>query len=95
MPPSKMSRIDCMRVELRDEARADLVDGAWFYGRQAPGLDGRFIACLRDDLRTLETTSGIHEKYRGCHRKLSQRFPFAIYYLDLPEFIRIEVAKRK
>ena len=43
-----------MRVELRDEAIDDLVDGALFYGRQAPGLDVRFIECLREDLRTLE-----------------------------------------
>ena len=67
-----------MRVELRDEAREDLVDGAWFYGRQAPGLDEYFIECLREDLRNLELLSGIHERYRGFHRKLSRRFPFAI-----------------
>ena len=70
-----------MRAELRDEARADLVDGAWFYGRQARGLDDHFVERRREDLRTLETTSGIHEKYRGFYRKLSKRFPFAIYYL--------------
>lgn len=70
-----------MHVELRDEARGDLVIGALFYGKQSPGLDDHFLACLRDDLKQLETTFGIHEKYRGFHRKLSQRFPFAIYYL--------------
>jgi hypothetical protein len=26
-----------MRVELRDEAREDLVDGAWFMGAKHPG----------------------------------------------------------
>jgi hypothetical protein len=67
-----------MRVELRDEARDDLADGARFYGRQSPGLDDYFIECLREDLRILETTSGIHEMYRGFYRKLSKRFPFAI-----------------
>ncbi len=78
-----------MRVELRDEARADLVDGAWFYGRQAPGLDDHFLECLREDLRTLETTVGIHEKYRGFYRKLSKRFPFSIYYLVTDETIDV------
>lgn len=70
-----------MRVELRDEARDDLVEGALFYGRQAPGLEDHFIACLREDLCNLETTFGVHERYRGFYRKLSRRFPFAIYYL--------------
>ena len=70
-----------MRVELRDEARGDLVDGAWFYGHQSVGLDDHFIRCLGEDLRNLESTYGIHEMYRGFHRKLSKRFPFAIYYL--------------
>ena len=78
-----------MRVELRDEARVDLVDGAWFYGRQAPGLDEHFIECLREDLRTLETISGIHEVYRGFYRKLSQRFPFAIYYLLTDDIVDV------
>jgi len=78
-----------MRVELRDEARSDLVDGAWFYGRQSPGLDEHFIRCLREDLRSLETISGIHERYRGFYRKLSKRFPFAIYYLVTDEFVDV------
>lgn len=69
-----------MRVELRDEARDDLVDGALFYGRQSPGLDDYFIDCLREDLKDLESIAGIHEMYHGFHRKLSERFPFAIYY---------------
>jgi len=70
-----------MFVELRAEARDDLVEGAWFYGRQSLGLDDYFLECLREDLRNLETTFGVHEKYRGFYRKLSRRFPFAIYYL--------------
>lgn len=54
-----------MRVELRDEARDDLVDGAVFYGGQATGLDEYFLGCLRADLTKLVTTFGIHELYRG------------------------------
>ena len=49
-----------MRVELRDEARDDLVDGALFYGRQSPGLDDYFIDCLRQDLRDLASIAGIN-----------------------------------
>lgn len=78
-----------MRVELRDEARDDLVNGALFYANQSPGVDSHFLACLQADLKRLETTFGIHEKYRGFHRKLAERFPFAIYYQVTEEFVDI------
>ena len=70
-----------MRVELRDEAREDLVRGTLFYGQHSPGSDDYFIDCLKADLKKLESHYGIHEVYRGFHRSLSERFPFAIYYL--------------
>lgn len=70
-----------MHVELRAEARRDLVNGAEFYNRVSPGLDEHFLESLRLELTNLESTGGIHELYRGFHRTLSNRFPFAIYYL--------------
>ena len=70
-----------MRVELRDEAREDLVDSAAFYAEQSAGLDDHFLECIRTDLNRLEATAGVHEVYRGFHRSLCKRFPFAIYYL--------------
>ena len=78
-----------MRVELRDEAREDLVIGSLFYARQSPGLDDYFLQCLRSDLKTLESTAGVHEQFRGFHRKLSQRFPFAVYYLLLENIVDV------
>lgn len=78
-----------MRVELRDEARDDLANGAWFYGRQSPGLDDYFLESLHDDLRSLQAVFGVHERYRGFYRKLSKRFPFAIYYLVTDETIDV------
>jgi len=78
-----------MRVELRDEARDDLASGAWFYGRQSPGLDDCFLESLHDDLRSLQAVFGVHERYRGFYRKLSKRFPCAIYYLVTSETIDV------
>jgi plasmid stabilization system protein ParE len=78
-----------MHVELRDEARDDLVNAALFYGNQSPGLEDHFLDCLRDDLKQLETTAGIHEKYRGFHRKLSRRFPFAVYYQMTESYVDV------
>ena len=69
-----------MRVELRVEARHDLLEGAWFYEQQREGLGDYFTDCLFEDLDRLEREAGIHEKVFGLHRKLSKRFPFAIYY---------------
>jgi len=69
-----------MRVELRVEARNDLVEGAAFYDSQQAGVGDHFIKCLFSDLDALESQGGIHEVVYGLHRKLSKRFPFAIYY---------------
>lgn len=69
-----------MRVELRVEARRDLLEGAWFYEQQREGLGTYFTDRLFEDLVRLEREAGIHESVFGFHRKLSQRFPYAIYY---------------
>jgi plasmid stabilization system protein ParE len=69
-----------MHVELRLEARQDLVEGALFYEEQREGLGDYFTDCLFGDLARLEREAGIHATVFGLHRKLSKRFPFAIYY---------------
>ena len=69
-----------MRVELRVEARHDLLEGAWFYEQQREGLGDYFTDRLFEDLDRLEREAGIHATVFGLHRKLSKRFPFAIYY---------------
>jgi plasmid stabilization system protein ParE len=69
-----------MRVELRVEARRDLVNAAAFYEDQQAGLGDYFIDALFTDLESLESQAGIHEVVYGLHRRLSARFPFAIYY---------------
>lgn len=78
-----------MNVELRDEARDDLVDGAVFYGEQTNGLDEYFLKCLREDVEKLKSIGGVHEKYNGFHRSLSKRFPYAIYYLVSRDLIDV------
>jgi hypothetical protein len=69
-----------MHVELRVEARHDLLEGAWFYEQQREGLGDYFTDCLFEDLDRLEREAGIHATVFALHRKLSKRFPFAIYY---------------
>lgn len=69
-----------MRVDLLPEARDDLVAGFRFYERQARGLGGYFLRSLFADIDLLSIHGGVHAKVFGYHRRLSRRFPFAIYY---------------
>lgn len=69
-----------MHVELRVEARHDLIEGALFYDRQREGLGDYFTDCLFEDLARLEREAVVHATVYGLHRKLSKKFPFAIYY---------------
>jgi hypothetical protein len=69
-----------MHVELRVEARNDLVEASAFYDAQRDGLADYFLDCIVSDLRALESEAGIHELVYRLHRKLTERFPFAIYY---------------
>lgn len=70
-----------MNIELRSEARRDLIDAAVFFDSQRDGLGDYFIDCVFRDLKSLEDEAGIHAKSFGFHRKLASKFPFAIYYL--------------
>jgi hypothetical protein len=50
------------------------------YEFQEAGLGIYFNDCLASDIESLKLHAGIHEKYRGCYRSLSKRFPFSISY---------------
>ena len=48
-----------IRVEISEDAQADLNEGFLFYEAQAAGLGDYFIACLRADIEGLKI-SGVH-----------------------------------
>ena len=70
-----------MKIKILDSANIDLIDGYWFYEKQAKDLGAYFLDTLFSDIDSLKIYAGIHsmhfEKY---HRLLSKRFPFAVYY---------------
>jgi len=70
-----------MKIKILNSANIDLIDGYWFYEKQAKDLGAYFLDTLFSDIDSLKIYAGIHsihfEKY---HRLLSKRFPFAIYY---------------
>jgi hypothetical protein len=71
-----------MRVRIEATARDDLVEAYRFYEDRQEGLGDYFLACLYSDIESLKIFGGIHRKeYRSLHRALSQKFPFAIYYV--------------
>jgi len=69
-----------MKVQIHDEAMADLVEGARFYEMQSEGLGDYFLDSLFSDIDSLQVYAGIHEVSYGYYRLLSKRFPYAVYY---------------
>ena len=78
-----------MKVEILPEAQEDLVAGFRFYERQGRGLGNYFLECLFEDVDSLTLHGGVHSKVFGYHRRLSKRFPFAIYYRVEDEVVRV------
>lgn len=70
-----------MKVEILESARKDLVDGFYFYEKQADGIGSYFLESMYSDIDSLIDNAGIHPVLFGeYHRLLATRFPFAIYY---------------
>lgn len=69
-----------MKIRILPNAETDLELGADFYESQRAGLGEYFVTSLISDVESLKLHGGIHEQYRGFHRSISKRFPFAIYY---------------
>ena len=70
-----------MKLLILDLARDDLLEGYFFYEAQDTGLGSYFLSSLYADIESLKIYGGVHRKmYKGLHRALSKRFPFAIFY---------------
>jgi plasmid stabilization system protein ParE len=69
-----------VKILILPSARDDLADGFAFYENQGEGLGNYFRDSLFSDIDSLQLYAGIHRKVFGCHRLLSRRFPYAIYY---------------
>lgn len=67
-------------VSLLRQAVEDLHNGQAFYNSQELGVGNDFWESLSEDVQSLYTYAGIHQKSFGVHRMLAKRFPYAIYY---------------
>ena len=68
-----------MKIQILDEAQADLREGAQFYERQSSGLGTYFLDSLFSDIDSLLLYAGVHIHVDGYFRLLSKTFPFAVY----------------
>ena len=78
-----------MKIEILDEAEADLAEGFHFYEGQESGLGWYFPDSLFSDIDSLLLYAGIHQIVYAYPRCLSRRFPIAIYYSVEGEIIRM------
>ncbi len=69
-----------MKVLVLSTAEEDLRSGFAFYDRNQPGLGAYFLECLFRDIDALSDQAGIRRVEGGYYRRLSDRFPCAIYY---------------
>ncbi|MBI3416145.1 MAG: type II toxin-antitoxin system RelE/ParE family toxin [Verrucomicrobia bacterium] len=78
-----------MKIEILDDAKADLIAGYHFYEEQSSGLGSYFLDSLFSDIDSLLLYAGIHRVVFGSHRCVARRFPFAIYYRIESDVVRV------
>jgi hypothetical protein len=78
-----------VKIEILDEAEADLIEGFHFYEYQETGLGWYFLDSLFSDIDSLRLYAGMHNVVFGYYRCLAKRFPFAVYYSIEGESVRV------
>ena len=49
-----------MKIKILNSANHDLIDGYWFYEKQAEGLGAYFLDTLFSDIDSLKIYAGVH-----------------------------------
>ena len=80
-----------MIIKVNPSAKKDLKDGYSFYEKQDTTIGIYFLDSLSSDIDSLIITAGVHEIiFNKYYRKLSKKFPFAIYYTIDDNTIQVE-----
>ncbi len=69
-----------MNIVILNKAKEDLFDGYFFYEEQSDGSGNYFMESLSADIESLANQAGIHPVHFDCHRMLSKKFPYGIFY---------------
>jgi uncharacterized protein (UPF0332 family) len=79
-----------MKIEILESAKKDLSDGAKFYESSESGLGSYFLDSLFSEIDSLLIYAGVHQVVNsGLYRMFARRFPFAIYYKQDTDIIRV------
>ena len=78
-----------MKVLVLSTAEDDLRSGFAFYDQNQPGLGAYFLECLFRDIDALRNQAGIHRLEGEYYRRLSDRFPCAVYYTVDEEAVKV------
>ncbi len=73
------------QIIVLEEAGEDIEFARAFYDLQQAGVGDYFADSIIADIECLGLFHGVHPKHFGLHRMLSDRFPFGIYYREMPE----------
>ena len=78
-----------MKLIILPSASEDLDNGYTFYEQQEEGLGNYFFRALFSDIDALRLYAGTHPRVFGYYRRLSKKFPYAIYYSKDAETVRV------
>ena len=79
-----------MIIEITESATDEIAEGYLFYEMQQSGLGDYFESTILSEIRSLLVHGGAHEIHlEKYHRKITRRFPYAIYYRVEDEVIRV------
>lgn len=78
------------QVIIDSEAEDELSDSVAFYERRQPGLGLDFEHAARVAVQSIQADPERYPEWKsGTRRLVMERFPFVIYYADLPNTIWI------
>jgi plasmid stabilization system protein ParE len=69
-----------MHIEILDNAKNDLYEGAIFYESQSYRLGDYFLDSIVSDIESLYIYAGIHSAVFEYYALRAKRFPYTIYY---------------
>lgn len=79
-----------LRVIVRDEAEADIAEGAIWYERRCAGLGAEFVQVIDDCFDLLSRQpEAFPVVYRGARLGLLRKFPYLVVYRVFSEFISV------
>jgi hypothetical protein len=78
-----------MRIQISEAAQQDLIEGHRFYECRLTGLGDYSLDSGLADIESLQLHAGIRAHHLAYQRRLTKRFPFAVYYRVESDLVRV------